>query len=399
MKILLISFEYPPETGFGGIGTYTWYQARGLTKIGHEVHVLAGSVNPTNLKSTDDEGIQVYRFKSRNLLMRGLEILNKSRLFWSKIRLENALNMYGALRKLLRHNKYDLVEMPECGAEGSLINNLIRLKTLIRFHSPARLIMPYYEVPRLDIHLCSLIEQLAIFRATAYTSCSRFLAKEVRSKLNVKKPVEVIPNGIDLELFDGFDRLNVLRKYKLPEDRPIIMFSGRMERRKGIHLCKEIISSVAEQYEVAFVFAGQDIFNYVSNTLNPFLKTKQLKGSFHYLGKLNLLEVRSLLHQASIYFIPSLWENCPYACLEAMASSCAIVSTDQGGMPELIQDNENGLLARNEDATSFAEKIKKLIDNHELRICLGNAARKTVEASYTDIHIAELSSRYYSEIV
>ena len=47
MRIALLSFEYPPETGFGGIGTYTWHQARALAKLGHEVHVLAGAREAT----------------------------------------------------------------------------------------------------------------------------------------------------------------------------------------------------------------------------------------------------------------------------------------------------------------------------------------------------------------
>ena len=47
MKIALLSFEYPSETGFGGIGTYAWYHARALVKLGHQVHVLAGATAPT----------------------------------------------------------------------------------------------------------------------------------------------------------------------------------------------------------------------------------------------------------------------------------------------------------------------------------------------------------------
>ena len=43
MKIGLLSYEYPPDTGFGGIGTYTWYHARALARLGHQVHVLAGA--------------------------------------------------------------------------------------------------------------------------------------------------------------------------------------------------------------------------------------------------------------------------------------------------------------------------------------------------------------------
>ena len=71
----------------------------------------------------------------------------------------------------------------------------------------------------------------------------------------------------------------------------MIFFSGRMERRKGIHLCKEIAASILKHYEVAFVFAGQDLFNYMSGELLPYLKGERLRGSVHYLGKLDLTDV------------------------------------------------------------------------------------------------------------
>ena len=67
MKIGLLSFEYPPETGFGGIGTYTWYQARALAKLGHEVHVLAGATGETELTTSGHDGVTVHRFRSGGL--------------------------------------------------------------------------------------------------------------------------------------------------------------------------------------------------------------------------------------------------------------------------------------------------------------------------------------------
>ncbi len=48
MRIALLSYEYPPETGFGGIGTYTRTQARALARLGHEVHVIAGATSRTS---------------------------------------------------------------------------------------------------------------------------------------------------------------------------------------------------------------------------------------------------------------------------------------------------------------------------------------------------------------
>lgn len=400
LNIALLSFEYPPETGFGGIGTYTWYQARALAKLGHNVHVLAGATEPTQLRTEDHDGVRVYRFRSKGLLMRSFYLLQKYRLHWTKNRIENAFSMYHVFKTLRRKNKYDLIEMPECGAEGFLINNLTRTKTIIKLHSPSKLIMPYYnhyDLRLADILLCSFVEQIAMRGASAFSSCSRFLAEEANKKLGIQKPIRVIPNGIDLNLFDKTDQVDISRKFDLPRDRLMIFFSGRMEHRKGIHLCKEIAASILERYEVAFVFAGQDLFNYMSHTLLPYLQTKKLRGSVHYLGNLNLTDIRSCLHQTDIFLLPSLWENCPYSCLEAMAAGCAIVSTDHGGMPELIRNDENGMLAHSEDVVSYITCLEQLINNNPLRKRLGNAARRTIEESFTDVYIARKSTDYYLE--
>lgn len=390
-----MSFEYPPETGFGGIGTYTWYQARALVKLGHEVYVLAGATEPTQLRSHDHDGVRVFRFRLGEAWLKWVRELGRHRLWWTKNRLENGFSMYAGLRALARKHAYDIVEMPECGAEGMLINPLTSMNTLVRFHSPARLIMHFYNQRRSDIVLCSFLERLGMLRASAFSACSQFLSKEVRCKLRVRRPVPVIPNGIDLELFDASTQVDFRRTFGLPKDRLIILFSGRMEQRKGIHLCKEIVSSILERYNVAFVFAGQDLFQFMQGHLLPFLKTRRLKGSVHYLGRLGMTEVRSGVCQSDIYLIPSLWENCPYSCLEAMAGGRAIVSSDQGGMPELIRDRQNGLLARSGDPSSYIRCIKELIEDASLRERLGAKARLSVETLHSDVRVARMSAELY----
>ena len=397
MKIILLSFEYPAETGFGGIGTYTWYQARGLAKLGHEVHVLAGAMEPTALRTEEHDGVTVYRFRADGRLMRAFQKLDKHRLWWTKNRLENAVSMYRGLEELRKKHNYDVVEMPECGAEGLLINNVPEGNTLVKFHSPAQLIMRYYDVMPMDISLCSIAEKIGFRGARAFSSCSRFLAKEVSDKIGLRRPIRVIPNGIDLGLFDAAEQIDVRSKFGIPRDRLMIFFSGRMERRKGIDLCKEIAASILERYEVAFVFAGQDLFHYMSDTLLPYLESRTLRGTMHYLGKLDLTDVRSCLKQTDVFLLPSLWENCPYSCLEAMAAGCAVVSSDCGGMPEMIRNEESGLLARSNDAGSYVSCLERVIEDTSLRERLAAGARKAIEMSFTDTHIARLSSDYYRE--
>jgi glycosyltransferase involved in cell wall biosynthesis len=398
MKLALLSFEYPPDTGFGGIGTYTWHQARALAKLGHEVHVLAGATEPTGeAHETRTDGVQVWRFRSDNIPMRALGSLGRLRLWWTKNRLENAVSMYLGLKRLQRRHQFDLIEMPECGAEGMLVNRLVDTATLVRFHSPARLIMSCYDVTRADHLLCSWAEQIAINGAGTLTAASRFLADAVRREMGIRAPMPVIPNGIDLEWFDASEQVDARRRFGIPHDKLMIFFAGRMEQRKGIHLCEEIAGSILERHDVAFVFAGQDLFQFMSETLLPSLRRRRLRGSVHYIGKLGLVDVRSCLRQTDIFFMPSLWENCPYSCLEAMAAGRAIVSSDAGGLPELIRDGENGLLARATDPKSYVTALERLIEDNDLRDRLGTAARKTVEASFSDVEIARRSIDVYRE--
>jgi glycosyltransferase involved in cell wall biosynthesis len=305
--------------------------------------------------------------------------------------------MYLGLRKIARQFAFDVLEMPECGAEGLLVNYFTRTPTVVKFHSPAQLIMGNYDVTRADRVLCGSIETLAFRGATGFTAGSRFLATEVRNRLGVRRPVTVIPNGIDLDLFDAAEQIDARERFALPRERLLIFFSGRMERRKGVHLLKEVAALVLARYDVVLALAGQDLFHYVEKELLPYLDSKTNRGSVRYLGKLEASDVRSCLRQTDIFLLPSLWENCPYACLEAMAAGRAIVSSSAGGLPELINDGENGLLAQSQDVASYVKCIERLIEDRGLRERLGAAARRTVAASYQDIHVAERSVAYYRE--
>lgn len=399
MKIALLSFEYPPETGFGGIGTYTWYHARALVKLGHQVHVLAGSTNPSELRTTEHDGVFVHRFRSNDLVTRFADLFGKWRCYWTRQRLGNAWCMYLGLKQLMKQHTFDVIEMPECGAEGSLITWLLPTPTVVRFHSPSRLIMQFYDVPQMDIAMCSWIEQIAIRQATSLTSCSAFLADEVHEKMGVGRKIAVISNGIDLPLFDQEPIADLTEKYGVPPGQVTILFAGRMERRKGIHLCAQIVETILSRHEVTFLFAGEDIFGYVEKTLKPALEGKNLLGSFHYLGKLNFKELRACARAVDIYLLPSLWENCPYSCLEAMASARAIVCSNQGGMPELVQDGLNGLLAESGVPESYSAQLTRLIEDPALRLKLGAAARLSVEQNFTDMHIAAATVEAYKRCI
>lgn len=400
LRIGLLSFEYPPETGFGGIGTYTWHHARGLADLGHEVHVLAGAKQATALDSSMDGRVHVHRFWSDGAAMRAFESLGAFKLWWTRQRLQNALSMYRGLRMLHRAHRFDVVEMPECGAEGALVTRRLDIPSVVRLHSPSRLIMGTYDVRRLDIEACSAIEQPALHAATALTSCSRFLADEVTDKLGVLRSIRVITNGLDVGWFDDTtSREDVFAKYGIPRRAVTIVFTGRLERRKGIHLMPAIARRILERYDASLVLAGADLFGYAAQTLLPSLEGVALKGGIHCLGQVPLGDLRPLVAAADVFLLPSIWENCPYSALEAMAAGKAIVCANQGGMPEIVRHGETGLLATCDDAASFASEVERLVADDALRTRLGQAARRAIEASHGHTHVAAQALDVYRRIV
>lgn len=398
MKIALLSFEYPPETGFGGIGTYTWFHARALARLGHDVHVLAGSTTPCRLRHSEHDGVQVWRTRVDGIRERMVSSMGHLRWWWSRERARNAINMFSALRELQRTHAFDVVEAPECGAEGVLVNHFTRTPSVIRFHSPAELIMPYYDVVRGDIRCASALERIGIRGATAYTCCSQFLADAVHTDMKLPAPIDVIGNGIDVDWFDETEQVDAREALGLPRDQPLILFVGRMERRKGIHLCPDIVAQILAKYAVSMVFAGDDLFGHVANDVLPRLAGQSLRGTVHALGRLGPTTIRSLVRQADIVFLPSLWENCPYACLEAMAASRAIVASDAGGFPELLQSNSNGIVVPSEDVPGFVSALSTLIEDPALRDRLGAEARRTIERSFRDTTIAQRTVSVYERI-
>lgn len=400
LRIGLLSFEYPPETGFGGIGSYTWHHARGLAALGHEVHVLAGATAPTPLRSSMDGGVHVHRHWADGPAMRAFASLGAFRLWWTRQRLQNALSMFRGLRVLHRTHPFDVIEMPECGAEGALVTPWLDIPSVVRLHSPARLIMESYDVRRLDIEACSAIEQRALHSASALTSCSRFLADEVADKLGILRAISVVTNGLDLDWFDqsaGAD--DVFAKYGLPRRAVTIVFTGRLERRKGIHLMPAIARRILERYDASIVLAGADLFGYAASTLLPSLQGLTLRGSLHCLGAVPLGDLRPLVAAADVFLLPSIWENCPYACLEAMAAGKAVVAARQGGMPEIIRHGETGLLATCDDAASFATEVERLVADEALRTRLGRAARAAIEARHRHTTVAAETVELYRQIM
>lgn len=398
MRIGLLSFEYPDETGFGGIGTYTWYHARALVRLGHEVDVLAGATETNFRRPEEHDGVRVWRTCGDGLSAWLKTRMSRRRLWWASERVRNALDTRKALRAFAREGRrFDVLEAPDCGAEGAFTS--VRDAPMVtRLHSPAQLIMPFYDVRVADKRLSTWLERRTLRRGSALTSSSRRLAEEAKRTMGIDQPIQVILNGIDTAWFDESDQVNVRTAFNLPVDRPLLLFAGRMEHRKGIFVLQDAIRSVLAATNAAVVFAGADPFGYLEQSVLPGLRSVTSRGSVHYVGRLSARQLRSCVRQSDIVMIPSLWESCPYTCLEAMAAGRAIVASDVGGLPELVEDGRSGRIAPSGDAVAFGRTLIHLVADRDERESLGREARARVERLFRDIDTARAAVAVYERV-
>ena len=112
--------------------------------------------------------------------------------------------------------------------------------------------------------------------------------------------------------------------------------------------------------------------------LTALVSTRALIPSFSFLGHRN--DVAARLGRADIFVLPSRSEAFPNAVLEAMAAGLPIVASAVGGIPELIDDNSNGLLVPAGDSEALAERLCRLMADEPLAARLGAAARAKAEA-------------------
>ena len=174
----LISDEYPPDTGWGGIGTYTYNLARGLSRNGHRVTVIAGCVDQPD--TTTENGITLHRItfappqnKIKKIIYRSFQFYTRNRLYYRR-KLEFAHAAYGLIRRLHQQKPFDLLETAEYDANGYFLARSHRIPLVVKIHTP---ILTNYHLNRLvvtpEIRACDRLERWQTLRADHITTPAR----------------------------------------------------------------------------------------------------------------------------------------------------------------------------------------------------------------------------------
>ncbi|MGF1588758.1 MAG: glycosyltransferase family 4 protein [Pleurocapsa sp.] len=219
---------------------------------------------------------------------------------------------------------------------------------------------------------------------------SEWLAKCARSSSLFKNlRVEVIPNGLDLKRYKPVNHQIVRSLLNLPQDKQLILFGAikaTSDRRKGFHLLQAALQRLCQsgwQDKIELVVVGAS---------QP---DKQLDLGFntHYLGKLSDdISLAQVYAAADIFVAPSLQDNLPNTVVEAIACGTPCAAFKIGGMPEIIEHQQNGYLAQPFEVEELAKGIAWVLENKERHRQLSDRARQKAKQEFTQ----ELQARRYT---
>jgi glycosyltransferase involved in cell wall biosynthesis len=189
--------------------------------------------------------------------------------------------------------------------------------------------------------------------------------------------IQVVPYGLDLEVFDpgNHQKLDNRKRFGLPQDGFIIGLIGRIAPEKGQKTAIQAFAKAAIPNSTLVLCGGcsvrlQDYFE----SLKRISRDLGVEGSVRFLPFTD--EIPMLMNSLDLFLLPSEAETFGLVNIEAMASGVPVIATEAGGVPEIIQHGENGMLFHPGDAEAAAGFMKLLAKNHDLRARMGKHARE-----------------------
>jgi len=195
-----------------------------------------------------------------------------------------------------------------------------------------------------------------------------------------KKDIYICPNGIP----EISSILHISKNDKDKECCQILFFSNLIET-KGVYIlldaCK-ILMKKNISFKCIYIGGEGDIS---SNQLNEKIRLLNLEEVVKYQGKKYGTDKELAFSESDIFAFPTFYsyESFPLVNLEAMQHSLPIISTNEGGIPDIVIDGVNGFLVPKQNSEALADKLEILINNPVLRYKMGLAGKKMYEEKFT----------------
>lgn len=386
MKILMLSWEYPPKN-VGGLSNHVYYLSQALSKMGHEIHVITCEEG-TAPAQENDNGVFVHRVTPYKI---------DTSDFTKWVMQLNFAMVEEAIKTIASIGKFDIIHAHDwlSAFSAKTLKCSFKIPTVCTIHATEygrnggiRTDMQRY---------ISSTEWFLSYEAWKVVACSNYMRHQISDIFSVPwEKIWVIPNGVEPEKFNfEFDWLNFRRRYARDEEK-IIFYIGRHVFEKGIHLLIEAAQGITSRYNNSkFVIAGTGP---MTNELKHRVRQMGIERKFVFTGYMSDEDRDKLYRVANIAVFPSLYEPFGIVVLEAMAAGCPVVVSDTGGLGEIVQHKVNGLKTINGSSQSIIDNISQLLYDDELAKQLKENALRSVYEKYTWDKVAETTVSMYNWI-
>jgi len=371
MKIALVSpydFIYP-----GGVNNHITSLEKQLTRMGHQVKVIAPASQP--VETFGDRFIPIG--KPRPMPISG-----------TTIRISISLRLASKIKEVLKREKFDIVHLHE-PFMVMLCSAMLRFSKSVNigtFHATKG--KPGYNwgwpVSRFMLRQrCrKLAGRIAVSRpAMEYVSGY------------VPGPYEIIPNGIDLENFS--QEVPKIEEFK--DGKLNILFVGRLEKRKGLKYLIEAYNRVKNEFmESRLIVVGPG-----TRFLGKYQKQVRDYGlkDVHFIGPVSDGQLPGYYNTADIFCAPATGqESFGIVLLEAMACGKPVIASNIEGYAGVMTDGKEGLLVQPKSADGLAGALRNLMADEELRRQMGERGIITAKY-YSWQRVAKEVVAYYNKVL
>lgn len=397
MRIVFLTREYPPETTWGGCAIVNYNIARALASNGHNVHVICQGINLEY--DRQEEGVWVHR------------VGHDARLSSIQARINYMIASWFKLRSLYKTVEIDIVQADHWSGEGIIGTINKKSALIIKTQTGPGSIIKAKNYKNLKEYIgfygLSLITNFVSKFTDRFISESQIDFENIVNMKGIsQEKIDLIYNGIDTNLFRKINT-NIRENIGIPDNVPLIMTVGRLEKRKGIDvLAKTIPLIVKEKPNAIFLFIGRDTETSpeggsFKQWLMQFAQKNGFETNIIFKGFVPPEELPQYYSACDVFVLSSREESFALVVAEAMACGKPVVSTPVGIVLELVKDNFSGLeVVPIENHIKLAEGVLKILslDTQEKNY-IGNELTKLIEKKFSfNTWINQIENSYIKAI-
>jgi N-acetyl-alpha-D-glucosaminyl L-malate synthase BshA len=237
------------------------------------------------------------------------------------------------------------------------------------------------------------ITRFSIERSDGVTAISRYLRERTVHDFEIKRPIEVIPNFVNCDLYTRCPDQSTRQRWA-KNGEPILMHLSNFRPVKRVCDVVEIFALVREKIPAKLVLMGDGPDR---GSAEFAVRKKGLSKDVFFLGKQD--DVQEKLGLADLFLLPSDEESFGLAALEAMACEVPVVATDVGGLPEVVTHGVDGYLIPPRDVKAGAKFALEILTRPDRGRSMGQQARVNARSKYCSNDVIPQYEAYYTKVL